>query len=148
MSVSFATRDTLAVNGTDYNNAMPPWAQLKDSEIAGILTYIRSEWGNTAPAITEEFVAKVRASTDRKEPWTQKDLKNIPAEKISADAAPAPAAARRLRPWRPCRWPIRPCGANGGSSRATCPARSRRRRAAASTRAAPMPKTVAAMRGR
>ena len=71
---------------------MPPWAQLKDSDIAGILTYIRSEWGNNAPPITEEFVAKVRASTDRKDPWTMKDLKAIPAEKISAGGAAAPAA--------------------------------------------------------
>jgi mono/diheme cytochrome c family protein len=80
------------VKGQSYNNAMPPWAQLKDSEIAGILTYIRSEWGNNAPAISEEFVAKVRDSTDRKDPWTQKDLKAIPAEKISAGGAAAPAA--------------------------------------------------------
>ena len=80
------------VKGQSYNNAMPPWAQLKDSDIAGILTYIRSEWGNNAPPITEEFVAKVRASTDRKDPWTQKDLKAIPAETISAGGAAAPAA--------------------------------------------------------
>lgn len=85
------------VKGKIYNNAMPPWAQLKDAEIAGILTYIRSEWGNNAPPITAEFVAKIRASSlDRKEPWTQKDLKAIPAEKISGDGAggtanPAPA---------------------------------------------------------
>ena len=87
------------VLGKSYNNAMPPWSQLKDEEIAGILTYIRSEWGNNAPPITAEFVAKVRATSDRKDPWTQKDLKAIPAEKISADSAapsapanPAPAA--------------------------------------------------------
>jgi len=80
------------VKGQSYNNAMPPWAQLKDSDIAGILTYIRSEWGNNAPPITEQFVAKVRASTDRKDPWTQKDLKAIPAETISAGGAAAPAA--------------------------------------------------------
>jgi mono/diheme cytochrome c family protein len=89
------------VKGQSYNNAMPPWAQLKDSDIANILTYIRSEWGNSAPPITAEFVAKVRASTDRKEPWTQKDLKNIPAEKISADAAPAPAAPTNPAPAAP-----------------------------------------------
>lgn len=80
------------VKGQSYNNAMPPWSQLKDSEIANILTYIRNEWGNKAPAITEEFVAKVRASTERKDPWTQKDLKVIPAEYISVDGSAAPAA--------------------------------------------------------
>jgi hypothetical protein len=86
------------VKGQSYNNAMPPWAQLKDSEIAGILTYIRSEWGNNASPITEEFVAKVRAATDRKDPWTQKDLKAIPAEKISAGGAAAPAPAAPANP--------------------------------------------------
>lgn len=90
------------VMGKSYNNAMPPWAQLKDSEIASILTYIRSEWGNNAPPITEEFVAKVRAaSTDRKEPWTQKDLKVIPAETISAGGAAAPAAPANPAPAAP-----------------------------------------------
>jgi mono/diheme cytochrome c family protein len=84
----------MQVKGNNYNNAMPPWAQLKDEEIAGILTFIRSEWGNAAPPITPEFVAKVRAdSIDRKEPWTQKELKEIPAEtQPAAGAAPAPAA--------------------------------------------------------
>ena len=90
------------VKGQSYNNAMPPWAQLKDSEIAGILTYIRSEWGNSAPLITEEFVAKVRAaSTDRKEPWTQKDLKAIPAETMSAGGAAAPTAPANPAPAAP-----------------------------------------------
>lgn len=91
----------IQVKGQSYNNAMPPWSQLKDDDIAGILTYIRTEWGNSAPPITAEFVAKVRASTDRKDPWTQKDLKAIPAEKISADGAAAPAAPAKTAPAAP-----------------------------------------------
>jgi mono/diheme cytochrome c family protein len=87
----------MQVKGVTYNNAMPPWAQLKDAEIAGILTYIRTEWGNNATPITADFVAKIRAaSADRKEPWTQKELKAIPAENLpagdAAPAAPEPAA--------------------------------------------------------
>jgi mono/diheme cytochrome c family protein len=88
------------VKGNTYNNAMPPWSQLKDDQIAAILTYIRSEWGNAAAPITADYVKTVRAaSADRKDPWTQKDLKAIPAETIpaggaapAAPAAPAPAA--------------------------------------------------------
>jgi hypothetical protein len=91
----------MQVKGQSYNNAMPPWAQLKDSDIANILTYIRSEWGNAAPPITAEFVAKIRATSERTEPWTQKDLKVIPAENISADAAPAPAAPTNPAPAAP-----------------------------------------------
>jgi mono/diheme cytochrome c family protein len=88
------------VKGNTYNNAMPPWAQLKDEQIASILTYIRSEWGNAAAPITADYVKTIRAaSADRKDPWTQKELKAIPAETTSAGgaapsapAAPAPAA--------------------------------------------------------
>ncbi len=85
------------VKGNTYNNAMPPWAQLKDEQIAAILTYIRSEWGNAAAPITADYVKTIRAaSADRKDPWTQKELKAIPAETIpaggAAPAAPAPAA--------------------------------------------------------
>jgi hypothetical protein len=80
---------------------MPPWSQLKDDQIAAILTYIRSEWGNAAPPITADFVKAVRAaSADRKDPWTQKELKAIPAETIPAGGASpaAPAAAAPAAP--------------------------------------------------
>jgi mono/diheme cytochrome c family protein len=33
------------VKGNTYNNAMPTWSQLKDDQIAAVLTYIRSEVG-------------------------------------------------------------------------------------------------------
>lgn len=40
---------------------MPPFGdQLSDAEIAAILTHERSSWGNDAPAVTEEDVAKIR----------------------------------------------------------------------------------------
>ncbi len=82
----------IQVKGDTYNNAMPQWQQLKDDQIALILTYIRTEWGNAAPPITPEFVAAVRESTGvRTEPWTQPELQAIPKQVIS-DAAPAPAA--------------------------------------------------------
>lgn len=81
------------VKGNTYNNAMPQWSQLKDDQIAAVLTYIRSDWGNNAPPITAEYVKTIRAATlDRKDPWSQKDLKAIPAEKISAGGAAVPAA--------------------------------------------------------
>ncbi len=86
------------VKGNSYNNAMPPWGQLKDSDIACILTYIRSEWGNNATPITEEFVSKIRAATERKDPWSQKDLKAIPPEKISSGGSSAPAAPAKTAP--------------------------------------------------
>jgi len=83
----------IQVKGENYNNAMPPWQQLKDDQIAAILTYIRAEWGNQAPPITSEFVAQIRESTGvRSEPWTQAELQAIPKQMISEAAPAAPAA--------------------------------------------------------
>jgi len=75
----------VVVKGESYNNVMTPWAQaLNDDQIAAVLTYIRNEWGNSAPPITPEFVAKIRAETvDRKEPWTQPELQAIERVLIS-----------------------------------------------------------------
>jgi mono/diheme cytochrome c family protein len=80
------------VAGGNFNNAMPPWKQLNDEQIAAILTYVRSEWGNDAPPITPEYVARMREQTaDRTEPWSQKELQAIGREMISeAAASPAP----------------------------------------------------------
>jgi mono/diheme cytochrome c family protein len=42
-------------------NAMPSWkGQLSDADIASVLTYIRSSWGNSASAVTEAQVKKVQ----------------------------------------------------------------------------------------
>lgn len=63
------------VKGQPYNNAMVPWKQLTDEQIADILTYIRSDWGNNAPAITPEFVAYVRKETASvNDSYTQEQL--------------------------------------------------------------------------
>jgi thiosulfate dehydrogenase len=43
---------------------MPGFARLSDREIADILTFVRSSWGNSASAISASQVAKMRASLD------------------------------------------------------------------------------------
>lgn len=88
----------IQVKGSTYNGAMPPWKQLKDEQIAAILTYIRNEWGNSAPPITAEQVAKIREETaSQTEPYTQNQLKAIPGVRFEAaaegSAPPAPEAA-------------------------------------------------------
>jgi nitrite reductase (NO-forming) len=55
------------VNGKSYNSVMPPMSQLNDDEVANILTYVLSSWGNSGPAITAQQVAHVRAKTKRPE---------------------------------------------------------------------------------
>ena len=36
----------IEVNGQTYNGTMPPMGHLKDEEIADILSYVRTSWGN------------------------------------------------------------------------------------------------------
>ena len=48
------------VNGTSYNGMMPAWGQqLSNGDIAAVITYVRSSWGNSAGAVTESQVAGV-----------------------------------------------------------------------------------------
>jgi mono/diheme cytochrome c family protein len=55
---------TITVNGATFNGAMPTFKdQLNDEEIAALATYLRSQWGNHAPAVTADVVAKARADT-------------------------------------------------------------------------------------
>jgi mono/diheme cytochrome c family protein len=53
----------IEVKGNQYNGAMPAWGMLSDDEIAGVLTYIRSDWGNTAPAVSAKTVQEQREAT-------------------------------------------------------------------------------------
>jgi len=49
------------VNGEIYKSAMPPQAQLTDKEIADVLSYIRSDFGNSFKPVDVELVKKVRS---------------------------------------------------------------------------------------
>ncbi len=51
------------IDGESYSNNMAPHNFLKDQEIADVLTYIRNNFGNKAPAITAIEVKAVRAKT-------------------------------------------------------------------------------------
>ncbi len=65
----------VTVRGTTITGQMPPWQQLADAELAAVLTYVRSQWGNAAGAIAAEDVARERAATqDRARPWTVGEL--------------------------------------------------------------------------
>lgn len=54
--------EKIEIDGEYYDNNMPPQAHLKDDEIANILTYVRSNFGNQASAVTPAEVKAVRAS--------------------------------------------------------------------------------------
>jgi nitrite reductase (NO-forming) len=49
------------VNGTGFDGAMPTQAHLSDDDIAHVLTYVRSSWGNHGGEVTAAEVASRRA---------------------------------------------------------------------------------------
>ena len=51
----------IEVNGEEYKNYMPSHAQLTDEEIADVLSYVRSSFGNNFDPVTPEMVKKVRS---------------------------------------------------------------------------------------
>ncbi len=69
----------ITVKNTKFNNAMTPFGdQLSDAEIAAIITYERSSFGNSASKITAEQVASVRAATKTQTtPWNPADLQPL-----------------------------------------------------------------------
>ena len=58
---------------------MPPLgASLSDDQIAGVLTYIRREWGHTASAVAPADVKEVRGMTgSRSRPWTEDEISRL-----------------------------------------------------------------------
>jgi mono/diheme cytochrome c family protein len=69
----------VTVKGATFNGAMPSFGPLgsnwKDDKIAYVLSYIRQEWGNKAPPVTKETVARIRTATaSRNKAWTAAEL--------------------------------------------------------------------------
>lgn len=64
------------VNGTTYNNIMPPLFTLNDTEIADVLTYVRQNFGNDAAPVSESEVQEIRRDNrQRRDMWTAEELK-------------------------------------------------------------------------
>jgi mono/diheme cytochrome c family protein len=51
---------TVTTQRAPNKGSMPAYPKLSDQEIADVATYIRNAWGNAAPAVTPEQVAKAR----------------------------------------------------------------------------------------
>jgi mono/diheme cytochrome c family protein len=63
------------LGGRDFNGDMPSWKAMTDEQIAGVLTYIRREWGHEAPAIDTGTVHGIRDWTQaRRDAWTEAEL--------------------------------------------------------------------------
>ena len=53
----------IKVKGVEYNSVMPPYGLgivMSDEELAAVLTYVRSSWGNQASAVTAADVVRER----------------------------------------------------------------------------------------
>ena len=57
----------IKVKGTEYNfpGGMAPMAYQTDEQIAGVLTYVRNNFGNKAPAVKPEQVAALRSEVGK-----------------------------------------------------------------------------------
>jgi cbb3-type cytochrome c oxidase subunit III len=54
----------ITIGGKQFSGAMPAWkGRISNAEIAAVLSYIRSAWGNKAPIISEDQVAAVANPT-------------------------------------------------------------------------------------
>lgn len=69
------------VNGQEWNQVTSMAAMgetLSDDDLANVLSYIRTNWGNKAPAITPEEVHTVRADAAKHPgPYTEAELKAL-----------------------------------------------------------------------
>lgn len=65
----------IEVDGQIYNQVMPAAPLRTDEEIAAVLTYVRSAWGNSASAVEPALVTKVREETKgRNRGFTSREL--------------------------------------------------------------------------
>ncbi len=56
----FGLNGKIAERGHQFNGMMPAWGQqLSNADIASVITYIRSAWGNKASAVTAADVSAV-----------------------------------------------------------------------------------------
>jgi len=59
----------MVVRGETYNGVMPAFPQLSDAELAAVLTYIRTSWGNAGAPISTDQVAVGREQYPDRGVW-------------------------------------------------------------------------------
>jgi nitrite reductase (NO-forming) len=59
-SVVNGLQQPITVNGKSYNGIMPP-QNLNDEQVAAVLTYVYSQWGNSGKVVTKEEVSRQRS---------------------------------------------------------------------------------------
>jgi mono/diheme cytochrome c family protein len=70
---------SLQVEGRDWNlNMAPMGAALSDADLAAVITYIRTSWGNKAGAVSADDVKAIRAVVAGHPAVTGAQLKDLP----------------------------------------------------------------------
>ncbi len=82
----------VSVKGQKFGSAvMQPWETLGDQKVADVLTYERSEWGNSASPVTKEQIAALRKElASHPASFTEPDVMAVPAEAELSGGAAAP----------------------------------------------------------
>jgi mono/diheme cytochrome c family protein len=69
----------ITVGGKDWNLGMAAMgAALSDADLAAVLTYIRSSWGNKAGEVTADDIKTVRAGLGHPQPMSLDQLQAVP----------------------------------------------------------------------
>jgi mono/diheme cytochrome c family protein len=92
------------VKGQTYGTAvMQPWDKtLTDQKIADVLTYERSEWGNSASPVTAEQVAALRKElASRTDSFAEHDILAVPDEDLPGGEAAAGKPGEAAKPAEP-----------------------------------------------
>lgn len=92
----------ITVKGVEYNSVMPAQAQQSDEQIAAVLTYIRSSFGNDSGPVTADQVKALRGevgkpmltAADLIDPTKVEEAK--PDEKTEDGAEAAPAEPKKV----------------------------------------------------
>lgn len=85
----------VTVKGQQYGTAvMQPWDKtLTDQKIADVLTYERSEWGNSASPVTAEQISALRKElASHPESFVEHEILAVPDEDLAGGAASAGGA--------------------------------------------------------
>jgi len=101
----------VTVKGQKFGTAvMQPWDKtLTDQKIADVLTYERSEWGNSASAVTAEQIAALRKElANHPESFGEHDILAVPDEDLPGGAPTGAAPPKPSEAAKPAASPAPP----------------------------------------
>lgn len=75
-TVLHGMRGPIEVHGERYDELMPAHGFLDDEDVAALLTFVRSSFGNSATPVHESEVELVRSTEAREQPWDAAELED------------------------------------------------------------------------